>query len=75
MIKILNTKSKKFNNQLNYYLNLRKLNFNSKKFIVKKILQDIEKNGDKSVIKYEKKFNKINKLNKKDLFILLIIEF
>ena len=68
MIKILNTKSKKFNNQLNYYLNLRKFNFNSKKFIVKKILQDVEKNGDKSVIKYEKKFNQIKKLNKKDLF-------
>ena len=68
MIKILNTKSKKFNNHLNYYLNLRKINFNSKRFIVKKILQDVEKNGDKSVIKYEKKFNKIKKLNKKDLF-------
>ena len=68
MIRILNTKSKEFYKQLSYYLNLRKLNSSSKTAIVKKIINDVKKNKDKSLIKYEKKFNKINKLNKKNLF-------
>ena len=68
MIKILNTRSKKFNKQLNYFLNLRKFNFGSKAVVVKKIINDVKKNKDKSLLKYEKKFNKLRKLNKKNLF-------
>ena len=57
MIKILNTKSNKFEKELNYYLNLRK-NFSvSKLKIVKKIIKDIRNNKDSSLKKYEKKFN------------------
>ena len=36
--------------------------------VVKKIIQDIRKNQDKSLIKYEKKFNGLKKLNKNQLF-------
>ena len=68
MIKILNSKSKKFNKQLNYFLNLRKFNFGSKSAVVKKIISDVKKNKDKSLLKYEKKFNKLRKLNKKNIF-------
>ena len=63
MIKILNTKSKKFDKDLNSFLNLRikKINFrNSKVF---KIVDDVKKNGDKALIKYEKKFNANSKIN------------
>tara|TARA_B100000586_G_scaffold102216_1_gene73148 strand:- start:270 stop:1568 length:1299 start_codon:yes stop_codon:yes gene_type:complete len=68
MIKVLNTKSKKFSNQLGYYLNLRRNNSSSKLGIVKKIINDVRKKKDKSVIKYEKKFSGFKKLNKKNIF-------
>ena len=35
---------------------------------VRKILKDIKKNKDKSVIKYEKKFSGFKKLNKKNIY-------
>jgi len=68
MIKILNTRSKEFNKQLRYCLNLRKTGFSSKTSVVKKIIIDVKKNKDKSILKYEKKFNKLRKLNKKNIF-------
>ena len=68
MIRILNTKNKEFDKRLSYYLNLRKLNFSSKSGIVRKIIIDIKKNKDKSLLKYEKKFNKLKQLNKKNLY-------
>tara|TARA_Y100001970_G_C14164045_1_gene820218 strand:+ start:311 stop:1603 length:1293 start_codon:yes stop_codon:yes gene_type:complete len=68
MIRILNTKNKEFNKQLSYYLSLRKINFSSKSGVVRKIIADIRNNKDKSLIKYEKKFNKLKKLNKKNLY-------
>ena len=67
MIKILNTKSKNFNSQLSYYLDLRKNYSNSKNLTVKKIVNDVRKNNDKSLIKYEKKFNKLKTLTKNNL--------
>ena len=68
MIRILDTKKREFNKKLNYYLNSRKFNFRSKSSVVKKIIMDIKKNQDKSIIKYEKKFNKLKKLNKQNLY-------
>ena len=47
MIKILNTKTREFDKQLNYYLGLRKFNFSSKSVVVRKIITDIKKNKDK----------------------------
>jgi len=68
MIRILDTKKREFNKKLNFYLNSRKFNFSSKSSVVKKIIMDVKKNQDKSIIKYEKKFNKLKKLNKQNLY-------
>ena len=58
MIKILNSKKKNFNSSLNQLLLNRKnkIKFNSN--LVTKIINDIKKNGDKALLKYEKKFGK-----------------
>ena len=71
MSKILSTKSKKFDIQLSYYLELRKKTSNSKASIVKRIIGDVKKKNDASVIKYEKKFSGIKKL-KKEIFSSLV---
>ena len=68
MIRILETKSKNFLNKFDNFLNLRREYSESKNMIVKKILKDIRKGKDKSLIKYEKKFNGIKKLSKNKLF-------
>ena len=67
MIKTLNTKSKNFNSRLSYFLDLRKKYSNLKNSTVKKIVDDIRKSEDKSLIKYEKKFNKLKILKKNNL--------
>ena len=51
MIKTLNTKSKNFNSRLSYFLDLRKKYSNLKNSTVKKIVDDIRKSEDKSLIK------------------------
>ena len=58
MIKILNSKKKNFNSSLNQLILNRKnkIKFNSN--LVTKIINDIKKNGDKALLKYEKKFGK-----------------
>ena len=68
MINILSSKSKSFNVQLLRYLDSRKPNNESKIRVVKKIISEIKKNRDQSLLKYEKKFSNLKKLNKKDLF-------
>ena len=68
MIKILNTKSKDFKKKFNYYLNIRRKYSSSKISVVKKIVNDVKKNKDKSLIKYEKKFNNVKSLNANKLF-------
>jgi histidinol dehydrogenase len=55
MIKSLNSNSKKFNQELNKFLNLRIKNINLRNSKVFKIVDDVKKNGDKALIKYEKK--------------------
>ena len=64
MIKILYKKSKNFEKKLEFYLNLRRKYPYRKTDLVKKILNDIRKTGDKSLLKYEKKFNNLKVLNK-----------
>ena len=71
MIKILYKKSTNFKNQLDYSLGIRKQISRSKISIVKKIIEDVKKKQDKSLIKYEKKFNKLRNLTKKDLYSLV----
>ncbi len=68
MIKILNTKSKDFKKKFNYYLNIRRKYSANKVSVVKKIVNDVKKNKDKSIIKYEKKFNNVKSLNVNKLF-------
>tara|TARA_B100000700_G_scaffold3255_1_gene3827 strand:+ start:9899 stop:11191 length:1293 start_codon:yes stop_codon:yes gene_type:complete len=67
MINILNTRSVSFKKDLNKFLNLRKSDSNSKIGIVNKIIKDVKIKGDTSVIIYEKKINRLKKLNKKNL--------
>ena len=64
MIKILYKKSKNFEKKFEFYLNLRRKYPYRKTDLVKKILNDIRKTGDKSLLKYEKKFNNLKVLNK-----------
>ena len=65
-MKILNSKSKNFYEILDNLLNIRKRKIQSNSVSVKDIILDVKKNGDKAVIKYEKKFNK-NKIIIPDL--------
>ena len=58
MIKILQAKAKNFEKVLNSFLDLRRGYSSQKVTVVKKIINDVEKYGDKSLIKYEKKFSK-----------------
>ena len=57
MIKILNSKNKRFDFILDKLLGKRKNKVQKETVPVVKILKDVKKNGDKAVIKYEKKFN------------------
>ena len=68
MIRTLDTKSRNFQNKFEYYLNLRRKYSDSKTKTVKRIVKDIRKGKDKSLIKYEKKFNSLKKLNRNKLF-------
>ena len=59
MLKILKYNNKNSFKYLELFLNKRKLIQKEKSFIVSKILRDVKKNGDKAVLRYEKKFSKI----------------
>ena len=56
-MKILNSKNKKFDQQIDLLLLKRKNRVKSNVVSVIKIIRDIKKNGDKAVLKYEKRFN------------------
>ena len=58
MIKILDNKTKNFNTALDKLLSKRKNKVQLNSVSVTKIIQDVKKNGDKAILKYEKKFNK-----------------
>jgi histidinol dehydrogenase len=59
-MKILNSNSKNFDKSLDNSLLKRKKKIQSNLVSVANIIKDIKKNGDKSLIKYERKFNKNN---------------
>ena len=67
MLKFLNGNKKNFIKTLNFILSKRKINSSEKNIIVKKIIRDIEKNKDRALIKYEKKFSNLKKISTKDL--------
>ena len=58
MIKILNSKNKQFDSILDKLLFKRRVKIKMQSVAVVKILKDVKKNGDKAVVKYEKKFNR-----------------
>ena len=62
-MRILNSKKESFNKILNNLLQSRKKKLRSSNSTVIKIIKDIKNNGDKALIKYERKFNR-NKIIK-----------
>ena len=60
MIKILDGKIKNFDAVLDKLLFKRKKKVQLSTVSVTRIIKDIKKNGDKAVLKYEKKFNQNN---------------
>ena len=58
MIKILDSKIKNFDVALDKLLSKRKNKVQLNSVSVTKIIKDVKKNGDKAVLKYEKRFNK-----------------
>ena len=56
-MKILNSNNRNFNKILENLLNLRKNKTQSNLVSVTNIIKDVKKNGDKAILKYEKKFN------------------
>ena len=56
-MKILNSNTRNFNKALENLLNLRKNKVQSNLVSVTNIIKDVKKNGDKAILKYEKKFN------------------
>ena len=69
MIKILNCKNNNYVSKLSKLLIKRKSKDKISKNIVERIIRDVKKNGDKAIIKYEKKYSKNNEIiaNKKKI--------
>ena len=59
-MKILNSNSKNFDKSLDNLLSKRKNKLKSSFVSVTKIINDVKKNGDKALLKYEKRFNQNN---------------
>ena len=62
MIKILNCTQKNYQLKLNKLLSNRHIGVKFNENIVNKIISDVKKNGDKALIKYEKKYSKNTEL-------------
>ena len=56
-MKILNSKSRNFDKLLENLLLQRKKKIQSDSVSVTNIIKDVKKNGDKALLKYEKRFN------------------
>ena len=68
MLKLFNANKKNFSKKLELTLNLRKLKQQNQSSVIKKILSEVKKKGDKAVIKFEKKFSNIKSKNKQIKF-------
>ena len=68
MLKLLKYKSKNSLKVLKKFLDKRKSFQKSQTSAVSKIINNVKKNGDKAVLRYEKKFSKLNTKSKKILF-------
>ncbi len=61
-MKILDNKNRNFDKILDNVLSQRKSKFQINSIFVSKIINDVKKNGDKALLKYEKKFNQNRKI-------------
>ena len=68
MIKVFKYKNKNSLKTLKKFLDKRKSVQKNQTSIVSKIIKNVKKDGDKAVIKYEKKFSKVNTKSNKILF-------
>ena len=68
-MRILNSNNKNFYNELDKILDRRKVVDRTTLKIVEKIIDDVRKNKDKALIKYEKRFNANSRIipSKKDI--------
>ena len=67
-LKILKFNKKNSSNSLKIFLDKRKSLQKNQTSIVRNIIQNVKKNGDKAVINYEKKFSKVKTRSNKILF-------
>ena len=74
MLKILNYNNKNSSSSLIDFLGKRKFTQRNLASTVNKIIKNVKKNGDKAVIKYEKKCSKIRVKSNKVIFSCFIIE-
>ena len=63
---ILDTKKSNFQKEFSRALNSKRQQSNINRSVVLKIINDVKRNGDQSLIKYSKKFDKID-LNKNNI--------
>ncbi len=68
MLKIFRYNKKNSLKNLEVFLNRRKAKQKNKSLSVKKIINDVKKNGDEAVIYYEKKFSKVKSKSTKIFF-------
>ena len=57
-MKVISAQNKNFDKLLDNLLSKRKNKLRSDYISVKNIIKDVRKNGDKALVKYEKRFNK-----------------
>ena len=67
MLKYIDSRKNNFKKKLRDVLDKRMDNRDQVSSVVKKIIKDIKKNGDNSILKYKKKFSKIKKINLKEI--------
>ncbi len=59
-MKILSSNNKNFDKELDDFLSKRKKKLQSENVSVTKIIKDVKRNGDKALLKYERRFNNNN---------------
>jgi len=67
MLKYLDGNKKNFLNKLEIILSKRSIQRSKKSLIVKNIINDLKKNRDIALIKYEKKFSKVRNISSRNL--------
>jgi histidinol dehydrogenase len=67
MLKLIKSNQKNFLAKLKIVLQKRKIQNPKTDLIVKNIIEDIKKNKDKALVKYEKKYSKLNNISLKNI--------